>query len=95
MHRILSPSGIFLATTHGKFALAFGKGVLNPEFPPSGIDYSTEDNALEGIAPENYYRGTYQAQEYTVREFGKYFKVLEYVERGADNLQDLIVLAHT
>jgi SAM-dependent methyltransferase len=95
MQRLLSPRGIFLATVHGKFPLSVAKGVPNAEFPPSGIEDLIQDDALEGIAPENYYRSTYQAQEYTVREFGKYFKVLEYIERGVDNFQDLIVLAHS
>ena len=65
---------------------------LKPEFPRSGIEDSVDDHALDGIAPAGYYRGTFQAKEYTIREFGRYFQVLEYIERGAMNFQDLIVL---
>jgi len=92
MHRILCPGGLFLATTHGKLALSFAQGRFNAQFPSSGIEDSFKDTTLEGIAPKDYYRATFQSKEYTVREFGRYFQVLEYVERGAANLQDLIVL---
>ena len=92
MHRLLLPGGLFLATTHGEFALSFAKGRLKVEFPRSGIEDSVKDHALDGIAPAGYYRGTFQAKDYTIREFGRYFQVLEYVERGGMNHQDLIVL---
>lgn len=92
MHRLLSPGGLFLATINGETVYSFAKGRLKVKFPPSGIEDSVEDKTLVGIAPEGYYRGTYQAKDYTIREFGRYFQVLEYVERGAMNFQDLIVL---
>jgi hypothetical protein len=92
MHRLLLPGGLFLATTHGDFALCFAKACLSPEFPSPGIEDSQLDATLDGVAPKNYYRGTYQSKDYTVREFGRYFQVLEYIERGAGNFQDLIVL---
>jgi hypothetical protein len=38
------------------------------------------------------YRDTYQTQSYTREVFGRWFDILEYVERGAGNNQDLIVL---
>ena len=92
MHRLLSPGGLFLATINGGFAYSFAKGARGIAFPPSGIEDCVEDDTLVGIAPKGYYRGTYQAKDYTIREFGRYFQILEYVERGAMNFQDLVVV---
>jgi len=92
MRRILSPGGIFLATVNGKFTRSFQQQTVEPTFPSSGIDDNQGDGTLSGIAPENYYRTTYQTADYTAGEFSKYFKVLEYLERGVSNFQDLIVV---
>jgi len=91
MRRILVPGGIFLATVHGRMAYAYTCGNLATTFPPEGIVDSALDLTLDGIAPKGYYRGTFQSRDYTQREFGKHFKVLEYIEQGA-GMQDLVVL---
>lgn len=58
----------------------------------NGIIDGTQDSALDGIAPEGYYRGVFQTREYTVRNWSTYFEILEYIERGAANYQDLVVM---
>ncbi len=92
MRRLLTPGGIFLATTHGQFALQFAHASLTAAFPPEGIYDSHLDPTLDAIAPKDYYRATYQSKEYTLREFGKHFEILEYIERGATNFQDVVVM---
>jgi len=92
MRRLLAPGGTFIATTHGQLALDFALSTLASRFPREGIADAAIDPTLGDIVPENYYRSTFQSKEYTLREFGKYFTPLEYVERGATNMQDLIVL---
>ncbi len=92
MRRLLAPGGLFLATTHGAMAYQFANGNLAAAFPPEGIVDSHKDPTLDGIAPKGYYRGTFQSPEYTRREFGKYFSVLDYLEAGATNHQDIVVL---
>lgn len=57
-----------------------------------GIFDGTLDPALKGIAPEGYYRSVFQTREYTLREWSKYFTILEYRERGMGNFQDLVVM---
>jgi len=47
---------------------------------------------LTGVLPDGAYRSTYQTEDYTRRVFGEYFEVVEYVERGIGNLQDLVAL---
>jgi SAM-dependent methyltransferase len=92
MQRLLIPGGLFLTTVHGEFATAFS-------FPSEKIEhvlkdgiFEVKDERLDGIAPEGYYRGTYQGKEYTLREWSSYFEILEYKERGASNFQDLVVM---
>ncbi|MBI2823025.1 MAG: hypothetical protein HYX74_12450 [Acidobacteria bacterium] len=48
--------------------------------------------ALEGIAPRNYYLGVYQSRQFTEKTWGRYFEILDYIERGLNAHQDLIVL---
>ena len=93
MQRILVPGGLFLATLNGEFALVHwltgrkAKDALKGGF----YDYQ-EDLALDGIVPKDYYRDVFQSKEYTLKEYSRYFEILEYIERGAVNFQDLIVM---
>ena len=92
MQRIIKPGGLFIATTHGDFALQFAMGSTSPTIPDDGIIDTTLDFTLDGIAPKDYYRATFQTKEYTLREFGKYFNIIGYIERGAMNFQDMIIM---
>lgn len=92
IRRVLAPGGFLLATTHGPFASRYGY-----ERPPSGMtsdgfDDSIRDRTLEGVAPADYYRATYQTQAYTSREWGRILEVRECLEGGSLNFQDLWVL---
>lgn len=92
LNRIIKKGGLLLATVHGEFATFFqfrdkAKGILS-----SGIHDGSIDNTLGDIAPKGYYRGTYQSRQYTEREFGKYFDIVEYIERGSLNFQDIVVM---
>lgn len=90
--RILAPGGLFLASVHGDFAASFTPGPIEEEVCSRGISDGILDPTLDGIAPEGYYRSTYQSRSYTVSELSKTFEVLEYVPGGMTNFQDLIVL---
>lgn len=92
MRRIIAPGGLFLASAHGSFAAAFAYPENCAEVLRDGIADDVRDSALDGIAPDGYYRGVYQTREYTVREWSNHFEILEYIERGIDNFQDLVVM---
>jgi SAM-dependent methyltransferase len=92
VRRIVTPGGLFLTSLHGEFATSFAFQNSTHDVLKRGIDDEILDSNLDGIAPANYYRGTYQSQEYTKRVFSDYFKVLDYIERGSLNFQDIIVL---
>lgn len=58
----------------------------------NGIIDSDDDPMLSGVAPSGYYRLTYQTRDYTIREYGKHFEIVDYVERGLCGHQDLVVM---
>jgi SAM-dependent methyltransferase len=93
MNRILAPGGLLLVSVHGDFAASsFNHAEVKKEVETVGISDRMPDHILDGIAPDSYYRGTFQSKAYTCREFARYFKVLDYIELGMGNLQDLVVM---
>ena len=92
MERLLAPEGLLVATVHGEFAAAFALQGKMEQMPAEGFWDSTLDPTLDGIAPEGYYRSMYQTRAYTEREFAKVFDVVEYVARGAESFQDIVVM---
>lgn len=95
MKRILKPNGLLIATTHGEFAFEFAFPSKRTEFLVKGIVDNFLDPVLDKIAPKDYYRATYQTKKYTLREFGKYFDIVDYIDRGAMNFQDLVIMRKT
>lgn len=92
MRRIIAPGGLFLASTHGQFATRFEFPETFAQLLRDGIFDGVHDPSLGGIFPKGYYLNVYQTREYTLREWSKYFEILEYIERGYGNHQDLVVM---
>lgn len=93
MNRTLAPDGLFLATVHGEFATTFMiPGAKARAVLESGIYDEIESGTLDGAAHEGYYRAVFQTKEYTLKRYSRYFEVLEYIEGGALNFQDLVVM---
>jgi SAM-dependent methyltransferase len=93
MQRILIPGGLFLATVHGEFAAQFKFPEKNiKKFLKEGIFDGIVDGSLDGIAPKGYYRAVFQSQDYTLKEWSRYFEILDYIEAGGGHYQDLIVM---
>jgi SAM-dependent methyltransferase len=92
MRRIIAPGGLFVASVHGEFATYFNfagevDGPLKKE-----INDETKDHNLDGLVPNDYYRGTFQTRAYTERVFSEYFEILDYIEAGSLNFQDIVVM---
>jgi SAM-dependent methyltransferase len=92
LNRIIKNDGLLLATVHGGCATFFQFQNKAKEILKDGIHDGSIVDTLGDIAPKDYYRATYQSQEYTKREFGKYFEVLDYIEKGSSNFQDMVVM---
>jgi SAM-dependent methyltransferase len=92
LNRIIKINGLLLATVHGEFAAFFQFQDKAKIILKDGIHDGSIDDTLGDIVPKDYYRATYQSQEYTKREFGKYFELLDYIEKGSLNFQDMVVM---
>jgi len=94
LRRILVPGGLLLATTHGEFAghWLFPRPDRFREVFANGIHDSIRDDTLGAVASGEYYRSTFQTRDYTQREWSKYMDVIDFVEGGSNNLQDMWVL---
>jgi len=55
------------------------------------IDRSA-DPALAGIAPSGFYRAVFQTRKYTSRKWRKSFEIVDYIARGLNGHQDLVVM---
>jgi ubiquinone/menaquinone biosynthesis C-methylase UbiE len=93
LRRIIVPGGLLLPTVNGEFGIRRDlPAETAKEIIRSGFSDKAPDTALDGITPENYYRSTYQTKEYTLEEWSKYFEILEYIEKGLLDHQDLVVM---
>lgn len=90
--RILKPNGYFFTSVHGPFATLFASSDVQEEAEKNGISDSSMDSNLDGVAPDGYYRGVYQSKTYTLQEWGKHFKMIDYIDRGMGNFQDLVIM---
>jgi SAM-dependent methyltransferase len=93
LRRVVPPGGLVLASVYGRF----GAGITQPPDKVADLlqnEFTDElhDPALDEVIEKGYYRATIQAREYTVREWAKYFEVVEYVEGGVLNILDLVVM---
>jgi SAM-dependent methyltransferase len=92
MSRILRPGGFLFASCHGDFATSFADISIREEVARDGISDRMPDANLAGVVPSGDYRTTYQTAAYTVAEFGKQIRVVEYLPRAIGSLQDLVVM---
>ncbi len=86
------PGGLFLASVHGEFAAEFVSATIGNDMRQYGISDMMRDRNLDGVAPKDYYRGVFQTRSYTYREWSKYFTIIDYIEGGISNYQDLVVM---
>ncbi len=93
LQRISRPGGYLFVTVQGEFAALPNllQGKLNEELR-DGIHDEIRDPRIGEVAPPGYYRSVFQTKEYTLREWSRYFEILECRMGGAGNHHDLIVM---
>lgn len=86
IHRVLAPGGVLVAS-----ALSLGAPKeVQDKLRDCGI-VDQRDPVLDGIAPKDYYRITWQTEEFTRRHWGEMFDILAYRQAGLGT-QDLVVM---
>ena len=93
MQRILKPGGCFITTIHGKTA---ARTILTHDdyqvILEKGIFDHIRDNHLEGVAPKDYYRAVFHSREYVMNTWTRFFEIVDYIEHGASNYHDIVVM---
>jgi SAM-dependent methyltransferase len=95
LQQILRPGGIALIAVHGLFRFNedVARGCIRPEaareFDARGFTYvqACEDRHLP-----QWYSNAFMSEDYARGLFGRWFDVLDYLERGMMDRQDLLVL---
>jgi len=97
LKRVLKTKGILVVTIHGEATLkdAVRQGSMESEhlskLQKTGFIYLFNPYLVLGVFP-SWYQVSYHTKSYILDEFGKYFNVLNYIEKGINNQQDLVVL---
>jgi len=91
-HRILAPGGRMVTTVNGPFASRIAFQQHAGTYLASGIWDRIQDGALQGVASDGYYRGTYQTPAYTYERWSRWFEIEGYIDRGLGNHQDVVLL---
>jgi GT2 family glycosyltransferase/SAM-dependent methyltransferase len=91
--RVLADGGLVLVTVQGPDAARLvGMEDALAEVAAEGVSDRRVDRALDGVVPEGAYRATFQTEAWTRALCAAHFDVLDYLPRGAQGLQDLVVL---
>lgn len=90
LHALLADGGIAMVTTMGESAAR--RHGLEERLKREGIIDDLLDSTLDDVAADGYYRSTFQSRAFTEAAWGERFDVLEVIEAGAFNYQDIVVL---
>ena len=91
--RILKPKGTLLTTIHGKFARASCTANELNELDRKGVAFRVDRKGLfklDGLP--DFYQTTFHTPAYVASVCGKYFEVIDHIEGGLGQHQDLVVL---
>ena len=93
LERVTAPGGIVVVTLHGpQLAEKYLRADELAELEARGIYFMRDVDP--GASFADWYRATFHTPEYVHARYGDYFKVLAYVSRGLNDLQDIAVLGN-
>ncbi len=90
LERVTRNKGILALTVHGYHCWKELRHDDIGKVRAQGF-FFLKSNFWKGLFPE-WYQTAYHTQEYILENYGKYFEVLDYVPRGLNNHQDLVIL---
>jgi SAM-dependent methyltransferase len=95
LRRVTRPGGVVLLTVHGDHAWFRVEKSCTAylDWKRHGFRDAYRDSAIDGVIDDpNYYRDVYHDGSYIVREWSKYFRVVEILPGMVLDYQDLVVL---
>jgi len=94
IRRVVRPGGTVALTTHGEWASRWihHRPGEHEEVMATGFHDGRADHGLGHVAGGDYYRSTFQSRAWTLREWSRWFDVVDYLEAGINDFQDLVVL---
>jgi SAM-dependent methyltransferase len=90
LQRVTNTKGILVLTVHGHYCWKELRSDDMEKVRAKGFLF-LKSNFWKGLFPE-WYQTAYHTQEYVLKNYGKYFKVLDYIPRGLNNHQDVVIL---
>jgi len=90
LKRIVKPKGILLLTVHGQYVWKDLPPDHLAKIEKEGFVFVPE-NAYKGIFPE-WYQNAFHTKDYVLERWSPYFNILDYIPRGLNNHQDMVVL---
>jgi ubiquinone/menaquinone biosynthesis C-methylase UbiE len=90
LKRIVKSDGVLIVTLHGPESWEEFSTDRIKKLEEKGLLF-IEADGWRSLFPE-WYGTTYHNREYVEKHYSKYFSILDYVPRGLNNHQDLIVL---
>lgn len=88
--RVAQPGGLVLLTLHGEHVWSQLHPELIAQLKSDGILFLIDDY-WKGAFPD-WYQSTFHLKEYVFEHFAKYFTVMDYIPRGLNGHQDILVL---
>lgn len=92
LRRIGKPNAILILTIHGQYAQSISNlpSVAISQLYRSGFLF-VKGTDWKGIFPD-YYQNTFHTKAYVLEKWSKYFRIVDYIEKGLNNHQDLVIL---
>ncbi len=92
LRRVLVPGGLLLLSTHGPSVFELNRAAFSEAeaaaFHDDGFVYIR--NVVDGVLPD-WYQTSFQTRAHVERTFSPYFDVLDHLDRGMANFQDLAI----
>jgi SAM-dependent methyltransferase len=92
LHRVLAPGGVLVLSTHGPSVFEQHRESFSAAevaaFTERGFVYVR--NIADGVLPD-WYQTSFQTRAHVERTFGRRFDVVDHLDRGMADFQDLVI----
>ncbi len=93
MARILKPGGVFVTTTHGRFAMESCTPWEKAQLQRDGFVYRVDRKGrfkVDGLP--DFYQTTFHSVDYVRKNWSRFLPVVNHIEGGLNGHQDIVVM---